>query len=61
MSPKEKARELIEDFNNALTVKDCALVTINEIIDLLDTLPMTEYTINLFEYFQNVKKEIKKL
>jgi hypothetical protein len=61
MTPKEKARQLIEDFNNALTVKDCALVTINEIIDLLDTLPMTEYTINLFEYFQNVKKEIKKL
>jgi hypothetical protein len=30
--PKEKAREMIDSFRDALTLKDCAMVEVNEII-----------------------------
>jgi len=35
MKPKEKARELIESFTDASTLKDCAIVAVNEIIGLM--------------------------
>lgn len=34
MTPKEKATELFENFENALTIKDCALISVCEIIKL---------------------------
>jgi hypothetical protein len=33
MTTQEKAKELIERFENGLTVKDCALIAVDEIID----------------------------
>jgi hypothetical protein len=60
MTPKEKAKELIEDFNDALTVKNCAIITVNHIIHVIDwhefETPNTE-----LDYWNEVKKEIKKL
>ena len=60
MTPKEKARELIEDFNDALTVKDCAIITVNHIMHVIDwhefETPNTE-----LDYWNKVKDEIKLL
>jgi len=58
MTPKEKARELIEDFNDALTVKDCALVTVNEILNYENEFLQNEIQ---FDYWKEVQQEIKKL
>jgi hypothetical protein len=60
MSPKEKARELIEDFNDALTVKDCALVTVSYIIEAINwhECDTPEKELN---YWLDVIKELKKI
>jgi hypothetical protein len=58
MTPKEKARELIEDFNYALTLKDCALVTVNEILNYENEFLQNEFQ---FDYWKQVQQEIKKL
>jgi hypothetical protein len=58
MSPKEKARQLIEDFNYALTLKDCALVTVNEILHYENEFLKNECQ---FDYWKQVQQEIKKL
>jgi hypothetical protein len=58
MTPKEKARELIEDFHDALTVKDCALVTINEILNYENEFLQNEIQ---FDYWKQVRQERKKL
>ena len=53
MNPfKEKAEELIEQFDNALTTKDCALICVDEIIENYDT---------TLAFWQEVKKEIENL
>ena len=52
MSPQEKAQQLIEQFDNALTTKDCALICVDEIIENYDT---------FLAYWQEVKKEIENL
>ena len=71
MTPKEKAKQLVEsmaktydkteDYIYYSSQKECALITVNEIID---SCPMYytgfEYESNL-EYWQKVKTEIKKL
>lgn len=31
--PKEKAKQLLERFENGLTLRDCAMIAINEIIE----------------------------
>ena len=75
MTPKEKAQELVNKFsplaknwdcyndepleeNNA---KQCAIIALQEMIELLDELPMNEDVIEQFAYLQEVKQEIKKL
>jgi hypothetical protein len=60
MTPKEKALRLMEKFENALTIKDCAKVTINEICEAINwhefEVPNEE-----FNYWNEVKDEINKL
>ena len=58
MTPKEKARELIEDFHDALTLKDCALVTVNQILHYENEFLQNEFQ---FDYWKQVRQEIKKL
>ena len=67
MTPKEKAEQLVESFMNIKqqkladysiiyhpTAKQCALITVDEIINEL------VYDIQ-FDYWQQVKQEIEKL
>ena len=65
MTPKEKAKILVgEYFDNDLLFEDlsfiqakqCALIAIDELIDELSGL-----SLNRYEYFNKVKKEIEKL
>lgn len=57
MSPKEQAKKLKEDFNDALTLKDCALVAVNQIWNALESARAFEE----YNYWQEVKQEIKEL
>lgn len=59
-TPKEKAREMIESFTDALTLKDCAVVAVNEIIDAIDWHEFETPNKEL-NYWLDVRKEIKKL
>lgn len=64
MTPKEKARELIEKFQfveianytSMFEVKQCALIAVDEILNVgfMDTN-------DLYDYWQEVRKEIEKL
>jgi hypothetical protein len=56
--PKEKAREMIDSFRDALTLKDCAMVEVNEIIDAIDWHEHDTPTKEL-NYWLDVRKEIK--
>lgn len=66
MTPKAKAfslyfkfiRDVIADDQKA---KQCALIAVQEMIELLDSLPMNEDIIKQFAYIQEVKQEIKEL
>ena len=72
MTPKEKAADMIEVFMNIKqqelgdhsiihyrTAKQCALISVNEIIGNLVELSNGEFTfINNVEYYQDVKQEI---
>jgi hypothetical protein len=66
MTPKEKAfslyfkfiRDVIADDQKA---KQCALIALQEMIELLDDLPINEDVAKQFAYLQYVKQEIKKL
>lgn len=71
MTPREKAEELVEKFVNANfcfigelegkpypTAKECALITVDEILDVLwDNGTSSNY----YKYWQEVKNEIEKL
>ncbi len=35
MTPQDKAQEIKESYNNSLTVKDCSLVAVDQIIQAL--------------------------
>jgi len=35
MTPQDKAQEIKESYNNSLTVKDCSLVAVDQIIEAL--------------------------
>jgi len=70
MTPKEKAQELVEKYAYHLwfdgvcdydKAKQCALIAVQEMIELLDELPMSQDVIEQFAYLQYVKQEIKKL
>ena len=57
MTPKEKAQELVKRFEDGLTIKDCALIAVNQIIDDMHR----RYEIVDYRYWQQVKHEIEKL
>lgn len=61
MTPQEKAKELIRKYYSisAIECKQCALVCVQEMIELLDELPMNEDVIEQFAYLQQVKLELK--
>jgi hypothetical protein len=65
MTPKEKAEELINKFKKSMeeadmygfyneATKQCALIAVNEIIEVA-------YWNSVKEYYQEVKQEIEKL
>lgn len=65
MTPEKVAKELIKSFTNGLTLKDCALICVNEIIKTIPTQPsMEDSTTPRYEammFWQEVKKELNKL
>jgi hypothetical protein len=70
MTPKEKAKELVEkmiiyhspDDKDYEAAKDCALIAVDEILDLkhIVTLRRNMHEMEL-EYWDEVKQEIEKL
>lgn len=75
MTPKEKAEELVERFENAaynyftntgdgveivMLAKQCALIAVEEIINSVVITDLTTAE-NQFIYWQQVKQEIEKL
>lgn len=66
MTPKEKAVELVNKYlqiydGRVPQAKQCAIIALQEMIELLDELPMNENVIKQFAYLQEVKQEIKLL
>jgi len=67
MTPKEKAKELVDKYLNAdymqlsiYVAKECALIAVDEIIDAI--LIIYDYDFeSLNKYWQDVKQEIEKL
>ena len=70
MTPKEKAKELVEKYFYLFSVelentidyreaKQCALIAVDEIIKYSPNKPLEEY--DPIQYFKEVKREIKKL
>ena len=67
MSPKEKAKELVDRFNlpsglMSIERKQCALIAVDEIVATLnkEVYPRFQYD-DTFEYWENVKNEIELL
>ena len=64
MTPKEKAEELFEKFNNPDTThhpyvhnaQQCALIAVNEILNAVTAIADKRY-----DYWQEVKQELEKL
>ena len=73
MTPKEKAIELIDRYDKVdgtsyeceyiskLMAKDCALITIDEILNMLDGLLMTPKESIAYKYYLEVKQEIENI
>lgn len=67
MTPQEKAKQLVEKFENGLTLKDCALIAVDEILELTKKPTYNPFDWNEItgfyydEYWQEVKQEIEKL
>jgi hypothetical protein len=70
MTPKEKADELIDNFDATLTylesktkVKQCALIAVNEIIHSMPTYPQSSNSkmkrLDTITFWMLVKEEIK--
>jgi hypothetical protein len=65
MTPKEKAKELVDKFDNTLTyleskskTKQCAIIAVDEILNVIS------YDVNyqnVYAYFSEVKQEIQAL
>ena len=66
MTPKEKAKELLDQYNfiyiqNYISiheVKQCALIAVDEILEIFEDTNGSDYR---FEYWEQVKQEIEKL
>lgn len=66
MTPKEKAKELVDKFtvvglqqrNEGI---QCALIAVDEILELIDHTPLADedYAVYLINRWQQVKKEIE--
>jgi hypothetical protein len=69
MTPKEKAKDLLDKFSNVALLdsyeaKQCALIAVDEILDeLLEIVMVTssKYIIKHTNYYKEVKQEIEKL
>lgn len=69
MTPKEKAKELVDKFiqinGNAFFAKECALVAVDEIYKLrMNHGQYLDYDldkVNYYSYWEEVKQEIEKL
>jgi len=68
MTPKEKAEELFEKFNNPDTTyhpyvhnaQQCALIAVDEILNVIIAIYDYDYEV-LNPYWQEVKQELEKL
>jgi hypothetical protein len=67
MNPKEKAKELVEKFDDCLTyleskskAKQCALISVDEILNIDNIKPYILHK-EIIEYWKKVKQEINKL
>lgn len=64
MSPKEKAKELVEKYANTNGVygasKQCALIAVDEMLDFRNSLYINEGSL-AHQYLIEVKHEIEKL
>jgi hypothetical protein len=75
MTPKEKAKELVEDMHDAPEIgynehaKQCALIAVDEILNTLKIFPeedttsksVINFSVSRIIYWVQVKKEIEKL
>ena len=71
MTPKEKAGELVEKYDETLTyleskskAKQCALIAVDEIDDIYQKLTPKDdpyYFLLELEYWQEIKQEINKI
>jgi hypothetical protein len=73
MTPKEKAKELYSKFEDAIiglegnewysSIKQCALIAVDEMIEEVKLLLFINYTLlnDRLTYWQQVKQEIEKL
>lgn len=69
MTPREKAEELVGKYSelgighptSLLLPKQCALITVNEIIKEFGTYYKIQYDNKYTSYWESIKKEIEKL
>jgi thymidine kinase len=70
MTPKEKAKELVKRFEDGLTIKDCALIAIDEAIEyekriIKEVQFLSDIAGHAFRceglYWEQVKQEIEQL
>lgn len=73
MTPKIKAKELFKKFSKGKDdhgwslcefdscAKQCALISVDEILNVLDNNDIQGYSQDLIYYWQEVKQEIEKL
>ena len=68
MSPKEKAKELVDKMRDEIPchcddweqAKQCALIAVDEIIEVISTVYEHDWNI-LYPYWTEVKQEIEKI
>jgi len=72
MTPKNKAAELVEKYDETLTylesklkAKQCALIAVDEMIkirnEIINTLKLGALNIEVIEFLEEVKQEIENL
>ena len=70
MTPKEKAKELVKRFEDGLTIKDCALIAVDEAVEfekriIKEVQFLSDKAGCAFRceglYWEQVQQEIKKL
>ena len=66
MTPKEKAKDLLDKFSNvplldSYEAKQCVLIAVEEILNTLYSIPFGNALDNELEYWNEVKQEIELL